>query len=229
MQPINRYLDHAVLKPQLTREEARAAIRVGRDHAVRQVCVRPADIEIALEICSGTDTAVGTVLNFPHGTGHSEGKAAEARLYIALGVQEIDMVVNYGLILSGLWEDLRRDIAAVSALTRPKGVVLKAILETSELDIPSIRRATVVAAEAGADFVKTSTGFASGSATEEAVRAMIEAAAGRIGVKASGGIRDRPRAELFLGMGCGRLGVNYPSTPVICGQAAASTRPAGGY
>jgi len=229
MQSINRYLDHAVLKPELTRPEAQAAIELGIVHAVYSVCVRPADIPLAIEICRNTTTAVGTVLNFPHGVGHPRGKSAEAQTYIALGVAEIDMVVNYSLIRSGLWAEVAADIRAVSQYTRPAHVLLKVILETSELTPAQIREATEQAVGAEADFVKTSTGFASGSATEDAVRVMLETARGRIKVKPSGGIRDRARAEMFLQMGCHRLGVNYSSTPVICGAATAASAGKGAY
>jgi deoxyribose-phosphate aldolase len=221
-QPINRYLDHAVLKPEMTRDETVAAIRLGRTYETRTVCVKPADIELALEICAGSATEVGTVLSFPHGAGHPKGKAAEARVYLDLRVREIDMVVNYGLVRSGLWEEVRRDISAVSAVTRPAGIILKVILETSELESEAIARATEIAADSGADFVKTSTGFASAGASEEAIRAMLDAAGGRIGVKASGGIRDRARAELFVSLGCGRIGIGYSTTPVICDGATVS-------
>jgi len=223
MQDINRYIDHAVLRPELSREDAEAAIRLGLDYDVIAVCVRPADIELALKVCRGTRTRVGTVLSFPHGVGHPRGKTREAETYIDLGVSEIDMVANYSLIRSGLWDEVRIDLDAVSRVTRLRGVVLKVILETSLLGAGQIRRATEVAAEVGADFVKTSTGFAEGGATEEAVRVMVEAAAGRIQVKASGGIRDRRQAERFVEMGCARIGVGYSSTPVICGVSPSAS------
>jgi len=220
-QPINRYLDHAVLKPQMTRAEAVEAIRLGLDYDVRTVCVRPHEIRAAQDICRGSRTNVGCVLSFPHGAGLSDSKADEAGRYVDLGVAEIDMVANYGLIRSGGWELVEADIRAVSQIAKPAGVIVKVILETSALSLDQIARATEAAVAAGADFVKTSTGFAEGGATEEAVRAMLAAAAGRIGVKASGGIRDRQRAEMFLAMGCTRLGVGYSSTPVICGPRGA--------
>jgi len=216
MQDIHRYLDHAVLKPELTRDEAQAALQMGIGYEVIAVCVRPADIELAVAMCRGTNTAVGTVLSFPHGVGHPQVKTLEARTYIDLGVREIDMVANYGLIRSGLWAAVAADIGAVADVTRPAGILLKVILETSELELAQIGRATEITAGAGADYVKTSTGFASAGASEEAVGAMLAAAAGRIAVKASGGIRDRACAERFIAMGCSRLGVGYTSTPVIC-------------
>lgn len=226
MEPINRYLDHAVLKPEMTRDEARAAIQLGVDYDVRSVCVRPADIELAHSICDGSNTDVGVVLGFPHGCGHSVAKTHEAEIYVALGVAEIDMVANYGLIRSGLWDDVEADIRAVSAVTQAAGVVLKVILETSELDEEQIRQATLAAIRAEADYVKTSTGFASGGASEEAVQVMMATADGKIKVKASGGIRNLEQAEMFVSMGCDRLGVGSSTTPVLCG--AVDEKEAGG-
>jgi deoxyribose-phosphate aldolase len=220
---INRYLDHAVLKPEMTRAEAIEAIQLGIDYAVRTVCVRPCDIELAARMCLGTDTEVSCVLAFPHGCTSSAVKGEEARLYIAAGTNEIDMVVNYGFIRSALWEEVRKDIQAVTHVAEPAGVLVKVILETCQLTLDEIRRATECAVEAKADFVKTSTGFSEGGATEEAVRAMLEAGGGRIKVKPSGGIRDRTRAEMFIEMGALRIGNGSTSTPAICeGHGAGS-------
>lgn len=214
---INRYLDHAVLKPELTEAEAVEAIELGLAYKVRTVCVRPCDLDLAVGLCRGSETGVCTVLGFPHGHALSAIKAAEAQAYVAKGVAEIDMVANYGWIRSGAWDRVTADIKAVAEVTKPAGVVLKVILETGVLGLPEVARSTAGAIEAGADFVKTSTGFNGGGATEEAVAEMLKAAAGRIRVKASGGIRDAARARAFLAMGCERLGVNYASVPAICG------------
>jgi len=212
----NRYLDHAVLKPEMTREETRKAIQLGIDYKVKTVCVKPCDIDLAVSMCKGTETEVSCVLAFPHGNTLSEIKALEAKHYIEKGVHEIDMVVNYGYIRSGLWEQVYNDIKAVSDVTIPKGVILKVILETSQLTYDEIIKSTECAVKAGADFVKTSTGFYGGGATVEAVKAMREASRGRIKVKASGGIRNREQAKMFLDLGVQRLGNGFSSTPAIC-------------
>ena len=218
--PINRYLDSAVLKPAMTPADVAREIQSGIDYDVRSVCVRPADIPLALNMCAGTTTDVGTVLSFPHGCGHPRVKAAEAEAYIALGVAEIDMVVHYGLVCAADWEGVQADIAAVTDVARPEGILVKVILETSELEPGAIAGATEAAIAAGADYVKTSTGFASGGATVEAVRTMLDTAQGRIKVKASGGIRDLATATQYVAMGCARLGVGSTSTPVICDATA---------
>lgn len=213
---LNRYLDHAVLKAEMTCNEAAEAIALGLRYNVRCICVRPTDLATALAMCDGTDTSVGATLGFPQGVNLSASKADEARRYVDLGVDEVDMVAHYGLIRSGRWDQVLADIRAVTEIARPADVVLKVILETSELMREQIVRATETAVAAEADFVKTSTGFASGGATEEAVAAMLETAAGRIGVKASGGIRTREAALRYVEMGCRRLGVGFSTTPVLC-------------
>lgn len=216
----NRYLDHAVLKPEMTQDESREAIQLGIDYKVKTVCVRPCDIDMAVAMCQGTQTEVSCVLSFPHGTSPSQIKAAEAQLYIQKGVHEIDMVANYGYIRSKLWDEVEKDIRAVSEITRKAGIPLKVIFETSQLSVDEIIEATECSIRAGADFVKTSTGFYGAGATPEAVEAMVKAARGRIQVKASGGIRNAEQAKMFIDLGASRLGNGYTSTPVICGEGS---------
>lgn len=223
-QPISRTLDAAVLDPAMTRDEAAAAIKTCIEIKAYSACVRPCDIELAQGICNGTETKVCVVLAFPHGLQLSASKADEAKRYVEMGVEEVDMVANYGWVKSGLWAEVKADIAAVSAVTQPAGVPLKVIFETSQLDAAAIKQLVEVCIEAGADFVKTSTGFNGDGAKEEDVKLMIETAAGRIKVKASGGIRDLARAQMFVDMGVHRLGVNWSSANVICaGEGEAST------
>ncbi|MDR0871599.1 MAG: deoxyribose-phosphate aldolase [Planctomycetaceae bacterium] len=224
---LNTYLDHAVLKPEMTRSEAEEWIRSGIAYKVKTVCVRPCDIDLAVKLCSGTETAVSVVLGFPHGCICTESKAAEAALYCKKGVAEIDMVANYGWIRSGLWNEVQADIEAVVDAAHKSGVAVKVIFETSQLTMDEIAKATQVSIAAGADFVKTSTGFNGGGATEEQVQTMLKTADGRIKVKPSGGIRDAQRAQMFVEMGVARLGVNGSSTPAICGGADPSTGSAG--
>lgn len=212
---IARYIDHAVLKPEMKQNEVVKAIMEGIDFSVRTVCVRPCDIELALDLCKGSQTDVSCVLAFPHGTVPTEVKAFEARQYISKGVKEIDMVANFGFIRSGLWDQVLKDIKAVADITKQFGVLLKVIFETCTLSVEEIMKATEISVEAGADYVKTSTGFHSGGATEKAVKAMLEAARGRIKVKASGGIRDLKTAKHYVDLGCERLGVGYSTTPVL--------------
>ena len=213
----------------MTRDEAIAVIQLGIDYQVKTVCVRPCDIDLAVAMCKGTQTGVSCVLGFPHGTTCRESKAAEAVLYCAKGVAEIDMVANYGWIRSGLWDDVRRDIKAVVDVAHEHHVLVKVIFETSQLTLEQVAKAVEISIEAGADFVKTSTGFNGEGATEEVVGCMLKTANGRIKVKPSGGIRDAARARMFVEMGVDRLGVNGTSTPAICEGQPNANATQGGY
>ncbi len=221
-EPISRYLDAAVLYPELERSGARQAIQSIIDYGCRTACIRPCDIDMAVELCRDTPTEVCVVLGFPHGCGLSRVKTLEAQAYLDDGVDEIDMVVNYGFIRSERWDLVEQDIEVVSKVTRERASLFKVILETSELTTEQIKRATECAIAAQADYVKTSTGFASGGATVGTVKAMLEAADGRIEVKASGGIRDYVQAKAYIDMGVTRLGVGYPAIPAICTGAPGS-------
>ncbi len=199
MEPINRYLDAAILKPELTRDEAAAAIRESVAWQTKTVCVRPCDIALAKELTAGTGTGVSCVLAFPHGCTTTAVKEAEAREYVALGADEIDMVANYGRIRSADWDYVEKDIRAVARVCNASKVTLKVIFETCWLTADEIARTTEICVAAGADFVKTSTGFSTAGATVEAVRVMLDTARGRIKVKPSGGIRDRETALAYVG------------------------------
>jgi deoxyribose-phosphate aldolase len=222
MMNINRYLDAAILKPETNCKEAVAAINECLKYKTVTTCVRPCDIELAKSMCQGTGTLVCCVLNFPHGNDTSDAKRAEAELYVKRGVAEIDMVANFALAKSAEWKLYEDDIRAVSSVTKKAGVILKVIFETCYLSVEEIRLCTKAAIAAEADFVKTSTGFGTGGATDEAVKAMLGRADGKIKVKPSGGIRDFARAKGFIDMGCHRLGVNFSSVAAICagGQSA---------
>lgn len=212
---IARYIDHAVLKPAMTPEEVRSAIQLGIDNDVYSVCVQPRDIEMALKMCKGTNTLVSCVLDFPHGCGGAEAKRAAARAYAEMGVREIDMVMNYGAARGGDWAAVRAEILGVVEEAHARGVLVKVIFETCELDERAIREGVDVCVDVGADFVKTSTGFAAKGATPEAVMTMVSQAAGRIRVKASGGIRTINDARGYVEMGAERLGVGFSITPAL--------------
>ncbi len=228
MEPINRYLDAAILKPELTENEVKAAISESVKWKTKTVCVRPCDIALAKRMTAGTETGVSCVLAFPHGATTTAVKAFEAAEYIALGTDEIDMVANFGKIRSGDWDYVEKDIRAVCDVCRAKKVPLKVIFETCFLTTDEIARTTEICVKAGADFVKTSTGFASGGATVEAVKTMLDAAKGRIKVKPSGGIRDAATAEEYVRMGAERLGTNFTASEALVTGSSASG-PKSGY
>ncbi len=218
MNPINTYLDAAILKPEMNRKEVRAAVDLCLPHQPRTFCVRPADIPYFKPVCKEHGIGLCVVLGFPHGDQLSASKADEADRYVEAGVDEIDMVANFGWVRSGMWTELRKDVEAVTAMTIPAGVPLKVIFETVHLQAAEIRTLVDVCVDAGAQFVKTSTGFNGDGANPEVVKIMIEAAAGRIAVKPSGGIRTREQAESYVRMGAARLGVGFGAVPGLCGD-----------
>ncbi|TVQ23259.1 MAG: deoxyribose-phosphate aldolase [Spirochaetaceae bacterium] len=211
-----RVIDAAVLKPHLSREEADEQIRQMIELSVYSVCVRPWDLPSAVVLCRGSQTLASTVIGFPHGTQTADTKLLEATAAIAAGARELDMVVNYGMLRSGMLTGIQQEIARLVLVCRPANVPLKVIFETSQLSVDEIRSATECAVAAGATFIKSSTGFTGEGATPEVIHTMVEAADGRIQVKASGGIRDAETAEHYLSMGVTRLGVGAGSVRDIC-------------
>jgi deoxyribose-phosphate aldolase len=209
---VAKTLDHAVLKPEFSRDDLakHAAMCVAR--GVGCLCVRSCDVAAAAKLVAGSPVVVASVIGFPHGAQRPEVKALESRYAITDGARELDMVMNVGALKSGDEAAVRDDIAAVVAAAKPQGVVVKVILETCYLTPAEIATACRLAESAGADFVKTSTGFgvkASGptGATPDAVQVMLDTVGGRLQVKASGGIRTWDDAVRYLDMGCTRIGV----------------------
>ena len=205
-------LDHAVLKPEFSRADLATHVAMCVARGVGCLCVRSCDVAAAVDLVAGSPVVVASVIGFPHGAQRPEVKALEARQAIAAGARELDMVMNVGALKSGDEPLVRADIAAVVAEAKPKDVLVKVILETCYLAPAEIAAACRLAESAGADFVKTSTGFgvkASGptGATSEAVQVMLDTVGGRLQVKASGGIRTWDDAVRYLDMGCTRIGV----------------------
>jgi deoxyribose-phosphate aldolase len=203
-------IDHAILGPQFTRAEADAQLDIAREWGVFSVCVRPSDIAYAVARLEGSGVAVGTVIGFPHGTTSTAAKVAEARQAIADGASELDMVVNIGWLRSGLDDAVVDDIRAVTDATGP--LITKVILETAYLDEEQIARGSRLTEAGGADFVKTSTGFAGGGATAPHVRLMRASVGPGVQVKASGGVRSLATALEMLDAGATRLGTSGSAT-----------------
>jgi len=199
-----KYVDHTLLKPESTPEDVAALIAEGADLGVFSVCVSPS----MLPVVTPEGLAVATVCGFPSGKHHSSIKAAEAALSIEQGADEIDMVIDVAAANAGRFADVEADIAAVRASV-PEGKILKVIIESAALSDEAIVGACRAAEAAGADFVKTSTGFhGAGGASVEAVRLMAETVGGRLGVKASGGIRTAEDALAMIEAGATRLGLS---------------------
>jgi deoxyribose-phosphate aldolase len=206
-QQVARMIDHAVLKPFATDADVVKNAKMCVARGVGSLCVRPSDVKLAAEMLKGSACKPSVVVGFPHGHTRPEVKALEARLAIEDGAAEIDMVMNIGKFLSGDHDLVKRDIAAVVAVAKAKGALVKVILETCFLDPGQIGQACRIAEAAGADFVKTSTGFGDGPATPAAIDVMMKTVGKTMGVKASGGIRDWKTAVGYLEQGCRRLGV----------------------
>jgi deoxyribose-phosphate aldolase len=197
-------IDHTLLRPEATAEDVIALCQEATDLGVAAVCVSPSHLPITEGLGVGID--ICTVIGFPSGAHQPTVKAHEAEVAIDSGATEIDMVINLGLAVAGHWEAVREDIAAVRAAA-PDSVLLKVILESAVLGEDEIVAACEAAEAAGADYVKTSTGFhPSGGASVAAVRLMADTVGGRLGVKASGGIRDAATALAMVEAGATRLG-----------------------
>lgn len=203
-------IDHAILGPQMTRADVDAQLDIAREWKVFSVCVRPSDIAYAVARLDGSGVNVGTVIGFPHGTTSTAAKVAEARQAIADGATELDMVVNIGWLRSGLDDAVVEDIRAVTEASG--SLITKVILETAYLDDEQIARGSRLTEAGGADFVKTSTGFAGGGATVEHVRIMRENVGPGVQVKASGGVRSLATALEMLDAGATRLGTSGSAT-----------------
>ncbi len=205
-----RYIDHTLLRPDATEAEVRWLAAEAAGHAFASVCVPPVYVPLAAEALKGTAVAVGTVAAFPFGYVHPEIRRAESRQAVADGAGELDTVLNLSWLKSGedgrVFDDLAGWVAAMR-LER-EGLILKVILETALLTDEEKRRGARLVVESGADFVKTSTGFAKGGATVADVALLAKAVAGRIGVKASGGIRDAATARAMIAAGATRLGTS---------------------
>ena len=202
-----RMIDHTLLKPDATEEQVRKLCDEAKQFVFASVCVNPTHVALAARLLQGTDVMVCTVIGFPLGATTQTTKAIETRDAIANGAQEIDMVVNVGALKGGNDALVREDIAAVVAAARGKAIV-KVILETALLSNEEIVKGCLLSKMAGADFVKTSTGFGPGGATVEAIALMRETVGPDMGVKASGGIKDRETAEAMVAAGASRIGAS---------------------
>ena len=216
------YIDQSVLKPEFTQDDIRKYIQEGIDYGCRTVCINPASLDIAAELCAGTDTKICVVCDFPFGLSTTASKCLQAEEYCKRGdIFELDVVANYGWIRSGMWDAVRDDVKAVCDVCHKYGVAVKVILETDALTKEEIIKGTKAVVAAGADFVKSSTGFYTGGpcvgATEEVVAIMLENAEGKAKIKGSGCIRTREHFLKLIDMGIDRMGIGYKSTPVVLG------------
>ena len=205
---IARRIDHTLLKPEATREQIEALCREAREHGFATVCVNPTWVSLCASLLRGSETAVCTVVGFPLGATLAEVKAYEAARAVEQGACEVDMVMNVGALKSRDYRLTERDIAAVVAASREGAALVKVIIEAALLTDDEKVKACVIARAAGADFVKTSTGFGPGGATAADVALMRRVVGPDMGVKAAGGVRDLKSAQAMLEAGADRIGAS---------------------
>jgi deoxyribose-phosphate aldolase len=202
-----RMIDHSVLKPEATERDVRAGADLVRSWQIGFYCVQPCWIVAAVDALAGADALVAGVVGFPHGCDRAEAKARAAAIAVGEGAGEIDMVMNFGALKSDDADTVAADIAAV--VRAAQNIPVKVILETAVLTDAEKRLACRLALDAGARFVKTSTGFhPSGGATAADVRLLRAAVGPEFGVKASGGIRSLADAQTMIGAGANRIGTS---------------------
>lgn len=204
---IAKCIDHTVLKPQTTEAAVRKLCAEAAQYGFASVCVNPCWVALCADLLKDTEVDVCTVIGFPLGANTSAVKAFEAAEAIRQGATEVDMVLNVGALKDGNTDLVRADIAAVVEAARGKALV-KVILETCLLTDEEKRIACRLAKEAGADYVKTSTGFSTGGATEADIALMRAEVGPEMGVKASGGIRDYATAQAMIRAGASRIGAS---------------------
>lgn len=214
------YIDQSVLKPEFTQEEIRKYIQEGIDFGCKTVCINPASLDIAAEMTKETDTKICVVCDFPFGLSTTQSRIMQAEEYCKRGdIFELDIVANYGHIRSQMWDEVYEDIKAVCDVCHKYGTAVKVILETDALTMEEIKKSAIIVADAGADFVKTSTGFYTGGksdgATVEVIKTIMDAIDGKCKVKGSGAIRTQEHFFELIDMGIDRMGIGYRSTPEV--------------
>ncbi|MDY6915000.1 MAG: deoxyribose-phosphate aldolase [Candidatus Cloacimonadota bacterium] len=201
-----RYIDHTMLKPYATEKDIVQLCKEADKYGFYSVCVNPVYVKLAkkhikkVKICS--------VVGFPHGANTSKIKNEEAKLALQEGASEIDMVISLGLLISEKYDDVYEEIKLLAETCHQNGAILKVILETAILTLEQKIKAALLAKKAGADFVKTSTGFAAGGAIERDVELLRKIVGPKMGVKASGGIGTKEKAIAMLEAGANRIGAS---------------------
>ncbi len=206
---IAKTIDHSLLKPEMTREEVRQGCEIARKYSVASVCCKPSDVSFCAELLSGSDVEVGTVVGFPHGSSTTETKVFETIQALKDGATEMDMVLNIGKLKTGLLDDVRADIAAV--VKAANGKMVKVILENAYLTDDEKIAACKLCEEAGAHYVKTSTGYAPTGATIDDVKLMRASVSPHIKVKSAGGVRTLDALIDMLDAGVERSGATTTS------------------
>lgn len=206
--PLNKYFDHTLLKPEATESQIEKLCREAIEYDFYSVCVNTCYVGKCADMLKGTDVKVAAVVGFPLGACTTQTKAFETEEACKDGAAEVDMVLNVGYFKCGKYDYIRDDIAAVVEAAQKYGAIVKVILETCLLSPDEIVEACKLSEDAGAHFVKTSTGFNSGGAKVEDVKLMKDTVNGRLEVKASGGIRDYETTAAMIEAGADRIGAS---------------------
>ncbi len=201
-------IDHAVLKPNATDNDLEKECKIAVKYNVASVCVKPSHIKLAKDFLKNSNVLISTVIGFPHGSTTTKCKVEESIEAIENGAAELDMVINVGQLLSGNYEYVIEDIRQVAETAHTRGAIVKVIIETALLDNDSKITACRLSEQAGADFVKTSTGFNGGGAALEDIELMKNSVSYSVKLKASGGIKNFDDAVKFAEAGCTRLGTS---------------------
>lgn len=227
---IAKMIDHTLLKPDATQQEIAQLCFEARKYGFASVCVNPTWVSLCAQLLKGSDVKVCTVIGFPLGATASETKAFETETAIRQGATEIDMVINIGALKARDLDTVAKDIRGVVKAAHAHGVLVKVIIETVLLTDEEKTMASLISKEAGADFVKTSTGFAGGGATVHDVQLMRKAVGPEMGVKASGGVRTYEDAASMIKAGATRIGasagvkiIQGPSDAAAAGGANGSS------
>jgi deoxyribose-phosphate aldolase len=209
---IAKMIDHSLLRPELTEDDIHKGCRIAVKYDVATVCCSPCNVSLVAKLLAGSDVKTTTVIGFPHGYNTTETKKVEAEQAIKDGALELDMVLNISKLLSGQYDYVKKDIQAVVEVAHRHNVLVKVIFENYYLTDEQKIKACWLAEEAGADFVKTSTGFAAGGATLEDLQLMRENVSEKVQVKAAGGVRDLEMALKVREIGCTRFGATRTET-----------------
>ena len=207
-----KVIDHSLLRPELTEADVLAGCELAARYHVATVCVKPCDVKLAKEALRDSDVLVSTVVGFPHGSNLTEIKVAEAEKAMDDGALELDMVLNIGQLRSGKHDFVREDIKAVCDAAHASGVKVKVIFENAYLTDEAKITACKLSEAAGADWVKTSTGFASGGATLEDLRLMRANVSERVQIKSAGGVRTLQALLDVIDAGVTRSGATATAT-----------------
>ena len=218
---IAKLIDHTILKANTTKEDVMKVIEEAKKYKFASVCINPTWVKLAADELVGHDVDVCTVIGFPLGESTTETKAFETKDAIAKGATEVDMVINVGALKDGDNELVEKDIYEVVQAAKGKALV-KVIIETCLLTDEEKVRACELSVKAGADFVKTSTGFSTGGATAEDIALMRKTVGPNVGVKASGGVRTREDADKMVAAGASRVGASA-SVAIVLNDAKGAT------